>query len=67
MWPSLVRKDVTQLKENLNPASSPPGDMSNAMDSSGDSSDSNMRSISSGDSDRIKSLDQEGALSSIIN
>ena len=33
-----------EVREYLNLASSPPGDMSNAMDSSGDSSDSDIQS-----------------------
>lgn len=56
-----------ELREDFDPALPSVENRSSAMDSSGDSLDSDMLSISSEDSDCAESLDPEGYLASIIN
>lgn len=55
------------MQEESDPALPSVGDRSSAMDSSGDSLDSDMLSISSEDSDCGETLDPEGSLASIID
>lgn len=56
-----------EMREDLDPELSQVDDKSSPMDSPGDSLESDMLSISSGDSDCFEILDPEGTLASTIN